>query len=46
MVKYLSLIPLHSLCFIVDYLKQVIPKLVLSFNKAWMVAKQHLVNHG
>ena len=34
----------HCLC--VDHLKHVTWKLMQSFNKAWIVAKQHLVNYG
>ena len=30
----------------VDHLKHVMWKLIQSFNKAWTVAKQHLVNYG
>ena len=40
---------MHILKFtviILDHLRQVIPKLVKTFNKAWMIAKQHLVNNG
>ena len=33
-------------CSHVDHLKHVTWKLMQSFNKAWIVVKQHLVNYG
>ena len=37
---------LFILFSLTDNLKHIISKLIQSFNKAWMVAKQHLVNYG